>query len=348
MEVFLTIFLAAFVGSAYDVLGPKPLIIPGTILMTLGIMLTSISTQYYQFMLTQGVLTAVGGALIFHACAPAISSWFDKYRATALGIGNAGSALGGVFIPVIFRQVVDYAGFGWAVRAIAFVLLGLSAVSCALTTSRLPPPGLQKIDFYKSYVAPFKQLPFLFTAIGVFVVYWGVFIPMNYIPSHAVSKGVSPDLASYLISILNAVSIFGRVIPGMFADRFGRFNSYFLCCFISGLLTLAIWIPSNGVGVIILYAALYGFFSGAAVSVWHSVIADISPSEEIGARLGTVNSFMSFATLSGGPIAGAIISDNNGEYWGAATFAGVVMIIGSLFILAGKLSHTHGDLWAFK
>ncbi|KAK7208544.1 major facilitator superfamily domain-containing protein [Myxozyma melibiosi] len=347
MEIFLTIFMAAFVGAAYDVIGPKPLIIPGTILMTVGIMLTSISTQYYQIMLSQGVLTAIGGAMIFHACAPAISSWFDKYRATALGIGNAGSALGGVFIPVIFRQVVDYAGFGWAVRAIGFVLLFVSSISCLLTTSRVPPPGPQKIDLYKTYIVPFKYLPFTFTAVGVFIVYWGVFIPQNYIPSHAVAHGVSPGLANYLISILNAVSIFGRILPGMFADKFGRFNSYFLCCFMAGLLTLAIWIPAQSVGVIILYAASYGFFSGAATSVWHSVIADISPSEEIGARLGTVNSFMSFATLSGGPIAGAIITSNGGEYYGAATFAGVVMIVGSFFILAGKVAHT-GDIWSRK
>ncbi|KAK9460112.1 major facilitator superfamily domain-containing protein [Lipomyces oligophaga] len=345
MEIFLTIFLAFAVGAVYDIVGPKPLIIPGTILMTVGIMLTSISSTYAHFILTQGVLTSIGGALIFHACAPAISSWFDKYRATAFGIGNAGSALGGVIIPFIFNSVEHSAGFGWALRAIGFALLAISIVSCLLTTSRVPPPGYHKIDVYKIYVTPFHYRPFTLTTIGIFFIYWGVFVPMNFIPAHAISNGISPDLASYLIAILNAVSIPGRIIPGMFADRLGRFNTYAGCSIISGILTIALWIPAKTPATVVLYAVLYGFFSGAAVSVWHSAIADITPAAEIGARLGTVNTVMSFATLSGGPIGGALITAAGGSYYGTALFAGIVMIIGGSFVFAGKVCHTNGNWW---
>lgn len=345
LDIFLTIFLAVVVGPIYDVVGPTRLIVPGTIIMTLGVMLTSISSRYYQFILTQGILTPIGSALVFHAAAPAVSSWFQKYRATAFGIGHAGSALGGAIIPIIFQGTESEFGFGWAVRGIAFFMLGLSILCCIFTTSRVPPPGFQKINVRKTYIAPFNCTPFLLMSISVFMIFFGAFIPVAFIPSHAVANGLSRELASYLITILNSVSIAGRIIPGMVADRFGRFNTYAFCSFLAGLFTLVLWIPAHSSGIIILYSVLFGFFSGASVSMFQACVADIAPRSEIGAWLGTISAVMSFATLAGGPVAGAIITANNGEYYGAAIFTGVFMIVGSAFTILAKVAHTHGRFW---
>ena len=38
---------------------------------------------------------------------------------------------------------------------------------------------------------------------------------------------MSPNLAQYLVSILNAASFFGRTMPGYIADKVGRFNTMF-------------------------------------------------------------------------------------------------------------------------
>ncbi|KAK7205608.1 major facilitator superfamily domain-containing protein [Myxozyma melibiosi] len=348
LDIFLTIFLAVIVGPIYDVVGPRPLIIPGTIIMTLGVMLTSISTQYYQFILTQGILTPIGSALVFHAAAPATSSWFVKYRATAFGIGHAGSALGGAIMPVIFNGIEPKFGFGWAVRGIGFFMFGLSLICCVFTKSRVPPPGFQKIDFTKTYIRPFSQKPFLLLTIAVFFVFFGAFIPVAFIPSHAVSRGFSRESASYLITIFNAVSILGRIIPGITADRLGRFNTYAVCSFLAGLFTLALWIPAENRPAIILYSVLFGFFSGASVSLFQACVADITPSPEIGARLGTISAVMAFAALAGGPVAGAIISANGDRYFGAAIFTAVVMIFGALMTLVAKFYATKGNLWALS
>lgn len=39
-----------------------------------------------------------------------------------------------------------------------------------------------------------------------------------------------PSLAQYLVSILNAASLFGRTIPGFAADKIGRFNMLMIMC----------------------------------------------------------------------------------------------------------------------
>ena len=49
-----------FVGRIFDAYGPRVLTVPGTVVLTLSIMMTSLSTQLYQYILAQGVLFGVG------------------------------------------------------------------------------------------------------------------------------------------------------------------------------------------------------------------------------------------------------------------------------------------------
>lgn len=53
------------VGKLFDKYGPRYLIIVGTFLHVFGLMMASISTQYYQLLLSQGVCSAIGVAAIF-------------------------------------------------------------------------------------------------------------------------------------------------------------------------------------------------------------------------------------------------------------------------------------------
>ena len=55
----------------------------------------------------------------------------------------------------------------------------------------------------------------------------GLFLPFFYLPSYAVAHGMSHELASYIVGILNAASFFGRVIPGVLGDKWGRLNILF-------------------------------------------------------------------------------------------------------------------------
>ncbi|KAK9495549.1 major facilitator superfamily domain-containing protein [Lipomyces doorenjongii] len=298
-----------------------------TIIMTLGIMMTSVCTDYYQFLLAQGVCTSIGAAMIFNPCISAVSSWFVKKRATALGLVNAGSSLGGVLIPIIFRNVELKAGFGWGVRIVV--------------TSRIRQPGRQAINFKQTYIYPFKSLSFTLSAIGIALVYWGVFIPISFIPSNAVKHGFSPTLAFY-----RAWSV--ALPPGVLADKFGRFNIYIIGVYVTAIITVALWIPATGHVPIILYAGLYGFFSGIAVTVWQPMIAEISPIKEIGARLGAVSAIQSFSSLFGSPAGGAIVTHNGGKYWGAAVFAAVTMFAGATVVQCARMTFTNGKLWVAK
>lgn len=131
-------------------------------------------------------------------------------------------------------------------------------------------------------------------------------------------------------------SIFGRTLPGLLADRIGRYNVMVMFSYLASILVLALWLPSRSNAPAIVFSALYGFGSGAFVSLVPALIAQISDLREVGVRNGTCFSIISFAALTGTPIGGALVTDvMHGSYTRLQIFCGVVMVAGSsLFVLA--------------
>jgi MFS family permease len=110
-----------------------------------------------------------------------------------------------------------------------------------------------------------------------------------------------------------------------------------LWCLVAGTVVLALGIPASGNAAYITFAALYGFASGAYVSLLPAQMAQISKIEQIGVRVGVTFACISFAGLVGNPIAGAIVSHNNGKYWGLNVFAGVMLLAGACMFLLTRM-----------
>lgn len=120
------------------------------------------------------------------------------------------------------------------------------------------------------------------------------------------------------------------------ADRVGRYNVMIFFSYLSAILVLALWLPSRSNAPAIVFSAMYGFGSGAFVSLAPALIAQISDLREVGVRNGTCFSIISFAALTGTPIGGALVPDVlTGSYTRLQVFCGVVMLAGaSLFVVA--------------
>lgn len=154
--------------------------------------------------------------------------------------------------------------------------------------------------------------------------------------SSALKQGMSHNLANYLVPILNAASIFGRILPGILADRVGRFNVMIATTAFSTVLVLAIWLTAHSNAPIIVFCILFGFSSGAFVSLGPALIAQISPIREIGVRSGTFFLCVSLAGLTGNPIGGALLGRNNGDFLYLQIFCGVSMFAGTCFYIASR------------
>ncbi|TFK88993.1 MFS general substrate transporter [Polyporus arcularius HHB13444] len=335
IQLWVLYFSGAFLGRIFDAYGPRVILIPGSVLLVLGTMLTSICTRFYQFLIVQGLCTGLAYGMLFYPSFASISTHFKKYRATAMGIAIAGSGLGGVVLPIIYRQLFVRIGFGWTVRLSGFLLLALCILGNATVTSRLPPGSKQRKLIPK--METLRDTPFVLFTAGSFLALFALFIPFTYIVNYSLSKGVSSSTSYYIVSAMNVGSIFGRILPALLADAVGRFNISAPSAFFAGLLCLALWTFAESLPVILVFAALYGCFAGTFLAMQIPCVTQISDIEEVGTRIGVVYSVASFAVLAGGPAAGAVLDLNHGRYEGMILLCGIMHILGSTLIFWSKL-----------
>ncbi|KAF4471602.1 Major facilitator superfamily domain general substrate transporter [Fusarium albosuccineum] len=331
MEFFCMLFFSPVGGKIFDSYGPRIPILIGSIMHVFGLMMLSISFKYYQIMLSQSICSGIGSSLVFSPALTAAQTYFNKRRGIALGLVVAGSSVGGVIFPQMAERLILQVGFGWAVRICAFLILGMLIVANLTITSNLShsPKPFNMMD----YLRPMSEPNFCILAISSFFLYWGLFVPFNYIVTEAIYYGMKPSLATGLVSIMNGASFFGRTVPNYIADKSGRYNVMIVMLLLSTIMVLGLWLPGRSNGAIIAFAVLFGFSSGAGIGLAPVLIAGVSPIEELGFRMGAIMCLAAIGTLTSPPIAGAIIADDAGRYRFAAVFSGVNFFIATVGIL---------------
>lgn len=139
IQVWLTLVTGIFSGRMLDAGFFLPTFIAGAVLQVGGIFLMSFSTEYWQLMLTQGVLTGIGCGLFFTPSLALVSTYFDKRRAIAMGLVTTGNSVGGIVYPVVVRQLIPLFGFSATARVLALINVAFLSVVGVFFRSRLPP-----------------------------------------------------------------------------------------------------------------------------------------------------------------------------------------------------------------
>jgi len=229
----------------------------------------SLCKEYYQFFLAQGILQGVGQAFLVCPVIAVISQHFSKNRGLATGSTIAGSSLGGIIWPIMLNQLLNARGisFPWTIRIIAFTMLPLIAITCATvlppataksTSEDTPAASHSEKPKKKADLSLLKSPVFLTFCAGLGIFYLGMFSPYFFLTSYAVNGGMSTSFAFYLVSILNAASLVGRVSAGWFADKYGHFNVCSLCGLFSALVVFC-WTAADSSAGLVMWSLAYGF-----------------------------------------------------------------------------------------
>ncbi|KAH0144210.1 MFS general substrate transporter, partial [Aureobasidium melanogenum] len=264
-----------------------------------------------------------------------LSTYFsEKKFFVAMGLAAAGSGLGGTIYPIVFHTLQPKIGFAAATRVIAYIVLGTLLVSNLVLRVRTLPSHRRKIFDLDAWREP----AFTVYVIGSMIAFLGTWTPFVYIEVYALRYGItSKELAFYLLPIITAGSIFGRVGPNLVAARIGLFNVVIPCVLTTGALAFC-FIPAKTQSSLIAVSCLYGFFSGSIVSIIPALGVSISPSRAvIGTRIGMACATIGLGMLAGTPISGAILS----KHGFAATwaFSGTAAVVGACFLVVSRLLH---------
>ncbi|RYO84976.1 hypothetical protein DL766_008379 [Monosporascus sp. MC13-8B] len=393
IQVFLTFFISTFTGRVTDAGFFRPVLLCGTIVTAIGIFTTSVATEYWQLLLSQGICMGIGSGCLFCPAVSTISTYFSKKRSLAIGIAASGSATGGLVFPAMARQLLPTVGFGWAVRAIGFVQLATLLFANVFMKSRLPPRRAGSLVEWGA----FKELDYTFYAVGMFFVsyylpfyhtlaacshthqfsapnshlpdaipdpgalaysrhgqnFLGLYFAFYYISAFSRTM-ITPQL-SYtdslnLLLVLNGVGAVGRLLPNFLADSVGPLNMLAPSCLLSSICLLA-WIAVRTPDGLYAWVVFFGIFGGAIQSLFPAGLSSLTTDlRKQGTRMGMVFTIVSFAVLTGNPIAGALISAMDGRYLGAQLFTGMSMLVGMSFILGARLARMRrtGAGWGVK
>ncbi|KAF9008313.1 major facilitator superfamily domain-containing protein [Cyathus striatus] len=333
-QLFMMYAPGILVGKAFDRGYFCQMIAVGSVLQVFSMFMLSLAKedQYYQVFLSQGVGMGLGLSLLFLPSMSAIGRHFRRRRALAMGIAVSGASFGGIVWPIMLNKLQEKLNFPNVIRTTAGVVALLLVLANILISNPpiLPAPTVSGLQLTK-FKSHFLDKPYVVSIFAAFCISLGLFFPFFYLELYAIDIGISKELASYTITLLNAGSILGRVLPNFFADKFGPFNLLVPCLVISGGLVFSIFGLTNFASISV-FGILFGFWSGAYVSLIPSLLAQMTKNmAELGTRMGIAFSIVGIAMLVGTPIEGALLHVHDGHYiwFKSVIFCGVITMCGA-------------------
>ncbi|OQE40168.1 hypothetical protein PENCOP_c006G05774 [Penicillium coprophilum] len=331
--VFLTLFLGVQVGPLFDRYGPKVLLISGSLGSFASYILLAECTKYWHFMLCLGVLGGMSAAIVTTVSIAVLSHWFNRRRALASGICMGGSSAGGAVIPLMLRTLFEKNGWKWAIRIVAFMALGCYMVGVLLVKGRLPTGSKSRVTID---LAAFKSPRLCFLAVAVFCFEFIIFGCAALLPSYVRYSGFSVDVQFYSLTVLNSMSLLGRVLPGIAADLFGRFNILLSLVLITIIIMAGVWLPygSHDEGTLYAVVAIFGFGSGGWLSLAPVCAGQLCDTKDYGRFYGTVYCVASFGVLLTVPIGGQLLQSTTPQV--LIGFYTAIMLVGLLSVILSR------------
>jgi predicted MFS family arabinose efflux permease len=179
--------------------------------------------------------------------------------------------------------------------------------------------------------------------------YWGMYLAFFFAAAYARDiQGMSYTESLNLLMIMSGVSILGRLVPKYFVDRISALTVFVPTAGLGALLIFC-WIALGSRPGLYVWVAVSGTALGGIQSIFPSAVASLTadPSKQ-GTRIGMIFTIVSFAVLTGSPIAGTLIPTMQGRYVGAQIFAGTCLTVGTGFLIVSrevKRKKLNGAIW---
>ncbi len=315
---------APIAGRIIDRIGPKPMMLLGTLLIGICLLIASQIQQLWQLCL---IFIFVGCGLTCATvipCATLISNWFTARRGTALSAAFVGTSFGGMITAPVSTWII--LRYDWraalAVNGGAMLLILIPLILLAVrnrpsergafpydnsvvTSGPLAPGGLS----LKEAIAAkeFWQIAAVMFIIGF--VTGGIH---NHAVAYLTDIWNSPTRAAFVWSLVMMVMIGGKLSFGPLADRWGPSNAM-AGAFISYSLAIVALLLVHAYPVALAFAVFYGFAGGAPLTLNPMLVMGNMGMKNFGMIYGVLSMMGSLGTAIGPVVAGETF-DRLGSY----------------------------------
>ena len=126
------------IGTSVDRFGPRPLMLIGTTVMAVALALHALVESLWQWLLVNGVMATIGGALLGNLVVNVtLSKWFVEKRGRAVAWAAMGVSFAGILMTPVVTLAIDLLDWRttWVLLALTAALLGYPV---ALVMRRMP------------------------------------------------------------------------------------------------------------------------------------------------------------------------------------------------------------------
>lgn len=324
-----SLLISPIVTYLLHLFGNRPVLNIGVFLQLVSFIGASFAKLQWHIFLSQGVCFGFAMGCLYIGSVGISPQWFSRKRAVANSICAAGSGLGGLIYALGTNAMLSRFGLGWTFRILGLVTFAVNLIATNLMRDRNKATGSR----YRAFHFPlFKRPEFLLLLAWGFLSLLGYVVVLFSLSDFARVIGLSAHQGSIVSAILNLGQAVGRPMVGLASDRFGRINMASLATFLCGVFCLAIWIPSQNMGVLCFFAIIVGTVAGTFWATVVSVFAEVIGLQELPSGLSIAWVFSVPPTTVSEPIAVLLKGKGNGNraYIFVQIFAGLTYIVASL------------------
>ncbi len=357
-------FTGFLIGTGIDRWGGRPFVFAGALLMSAALYSLSLIQNLPQWLLINGVMLTVGGAMVGNLVVNVtLGKWFVERRGWAVSLAAMGISLAGILIQPATTFFVD--NFGWrdSWRILGGITLCLTLPMAALMRRRpedhgLYPDGKTKreieqgqgaaarADFARSMTRSQAmrtgEFYVLVVAFGLFQISITVML-LQTIPLMT-DAGYSRMTAAGMVPLASVPAFFSKPFWGLLIDRFQPPRLAALGALTTGLAVILIVFSIAGGADWLVYASflLMGFGWGGLLPLQEVIWASFFGRRHLGSVRSMALPF-SFGLSAVGPVIVAWYYDFAGNYDLALIAMGLCNLISALMLLRLR-NNTLSDL----
>lgn len=335
--------IASSVSRMYNT---KIMMLSGVGIVTVSIIWSVNTTNYWSFMLAFGILLSIGLAFLSNvSLSPIISKWFVRERGKALFYLASGGMAGLAIMTPLEVYLIIMVGWKSTLLILGAIFILVIIPTALFIIKENVPEGADSlisngqtvhqknlsVDPGLKFSEAVKTSPFWKIVIGLFACGFG----MNLLGSHGIpmltSHGFSNGIASYSIGAIGFTAIFGSIFLGQLADRVPRRYLLSLIYFVRGLGFVGIVFTTN---VYLLFALMIccGLVWAGSSAMSTAILGDLYGTK----LLGPLNGWAYLAGHQIGSAAGAFMGGWIYDVWG--TYFVSFAMAAALCIMAAAIS----------
>jgi MFS family permease len=317
---FLAMALTSMIwGTLSDRLGPRPVVLTGSIVLAGSLALASRASSLPAFQFIFGLMVGGATAAIFAPTMATVTGWFDTHRSLAVSLVSAGMGMAPMTMSPLAAWLVSNHDWRISMRILA-VVVACIMIPVSLLVRRAPAlesqhavaSGDGAAQSEMSLAQALRSPQFIILLATNFFCCATHSGPIIHTVSYAVSCGIPLIAAVTIYSVEGLAGMGGRIAFGLLGDRFGAKR-----VLVSGLLAQAFgalaYVFVRELAAFYAVAALFGFIYAGTMPLYAVLVRENFPLRMMGTVIGGTAMAGSLG-MATGPLAGGLIYDTFASY----------------------------------